>query len=423
MKLPLRKRLLFALILCVVMFVVVELGVHMAYFVLKRKTIPLSEYRDSLREITSFIEAGTKLHQNIVGRGGIEILHPYFGFVYDPAMESISDYGFCDDSPPVLPKPANGLVVGVFGGSFAKQMYTYAQYTLVASLKPINDNITVLNFALGGYKQPQQLLVLSYFLSLGAHFDVVINLDGFNEVALPQADNIPYDVFPLFPRAWNLRVVNVLEPHIVPRLAKLYDLRQERKRLARRFLKYHLYHTASTSILWRALDARLAKMIYGLSTYIGDYNSKKPLEPVATGPPFSFSDDADLYDYLATHWRRCSQQMNILCEAYGIRYYHFLQPNQYVPGSKPIGPEEATAAIVDDCKYKSGVLLGYPLLRTEGSEMAGELSFRDLTMIFSETTDVLYNDTCCHLNKKGYEIIADTIGTFIVGNWKTRSMP
>ena len=34
--------------------------------------------------------------------------------------------------------------------------------------------------ALGGYKQPQQLFSLMYFLALGGHFDVWVNLDGFN---------------------------------------------------------------------------------------------------------------------------------------------------------------------------------------------------------------------------------------------------
>jgi len=39
-------------------------------------------------------------------------------------------------------------------------------------------------FSHEGYKQPQQLLVLSYFLSIGQPFDMVMNIDGFNEVAL-----------------------------------------------------------------------------------------------------------------------------------------------------------------------------------------------------------------------------------------------
>ena len=40
-----------------------------------------------------------------------------------------------------------------------------------------------------GYKQPQQLLVLAYFLSIGQPFDLVINIDGFNEVALSPLNN------------------------------------------------------------------------------------------------------------------------------------------------------------------------------------------------------------------------------------------
>src|SRR4030095_13628597 len=40
-----------------------------------------------------------------------------------------------------------------------------------------------------GYKQPQQLLVLSYFLSIGQTFDLVLNIDGFNEVALGSLNN------------------------------------------------------------------------------------------------------------------------------------------------------------------------------------------------------------------------------------------
>ena len=45
-----------------------------------------------------------------------------------------------------------------------------------------NQEIVLLNTAVGGYKQPQPLMVVSYLLALGAHFDAVINIDGFNDV-------------------------------------------------------------------------------------------------------------------------------------------------------------------------------------------------------------------------------------------------
>ena len=45
-------------------------------------------------------------------------------------------------------------------------------------------DVVPLCFSHEGYKQPQQLLILSYFLSIGQSFDVVVNIDGFNEVAI-----------------------------------------------------------------------------------------------------------------------------------------------------------------------------------------------------------------------------------------------
>ena len=46
------------------------------------------------------------------------------------------------------------------------------------------------------------LLVLNYMLALGQTFDLVINIDGFNEVALPPITNLPNQVNPFFPRNW-----------------------------------------------------------------------------------------------------------------------------------------------------------------------------------------------------------------------------
>ncbi len=64
----------------------------------------------------------------------------------------------------------------------------------------------VVNLGVAGYKQPQQLLALTYFLSLGAEYDLIINLDGYNEIVLPITDNYNVGVNPFFPRNWNLRI-------------------------------------------------------------------------------------------------------------------------------------------------------------------------------------------------------------------------
>ena len=39
-----------------------------------------------------------------------------------------------------------------------------------------------------GYKQPQQLMAYNYLLSLGAEFDAVINIDGYNVITTANGD-------------------------------------------------------------------------------------------------------------------------------------------------------------------------------------------------------------------------------------------
>ena len=52
--------------------------------------------------------------------------------------------------------------------------------TLVLSGRKID----IVRLALPGQKQPQQLMTLAWVQSLGAEFDIVVNLDGYNEAVL-----------------------------------------------------------------------------------------------------------------------------------------------------------------------------------------------------------------------------------------------
>ena len=46
------------------------------------------------------------------------------------------------------------------------------------------DKFEIYNAAIDGGKQPQQLFKLYYLDLIGLKFDIIINLDGFNELAL-----------------------------------------------------------------------------------------------------------------------------------------------------------------------------------------------------------------------------------------------
>jgi hypothetical protein len=124
-----------------------------------------------------------------------------------------------------------------------------------------------------------------------------------------------------------------------------------------------------------------------------------------------------MYEDLARMWKRCSLQMHRLCTAGGMEYYHFLQPNQYLPGSKPMGEEEISVAIRENHPYRTSVEQGYPCLIAQGRDLAARgVHFFDMTMIFENDETPLYDDDCCHLNSRGYNMIASFMAGAILEN-------
>src|SRR5262249_17471047 len=91
-------------------------------------------------------------------------------------------------------------------------------------------------------------------------------------------------------------------------------------------------------------------------------------------------------------------------------YYHFLQPNQYPPGSKPLSPEERRLAYWHDLPARSIIEEGYPLLREAGKRLARRgVRFHDLSLAFARVEATLYVDNWCHFNPKGNEILAEAM--------------
>ena len=111
-----------------------------------------------------------------------------------------------DEKDPIQKKHKDKLIVGVTGGSVAFFLSMKGRDALVKELqkhsKFAKKKIEIVRIALGGFKQPQQLMTLNYLLSIGSEFDIVINIDGFNEAALPLSDNVPRNIFPFYPRNW-----------------------------------------------------------------------------------------------------------------------------------------------------------------------------------------------------------------------------
>lgn len=217
------------------MLLFVEAAAFTIYCAVKKGIFPLTKYQSTIKHISNNVDITDftdKEIRNSEMRFGnvVEVIHPYLGFILDPKRNSnVSDFGFPCDVNPMISRTNDQLIIGIFGGSFAGGTYGYGRENLINTLKVTGKNIVVLNFAMGGYKQPQQLLALAYLLSLGAEFDIVINIDGFNEVALPPSENIPKNVFPIYPRGWYYRVAAASDQQTVVQIARLMGLDQKRK--------------------------------------------------------------------------------------------------------------------------------------------------------------------------------------------------
>ena len=360
------------------------------------------------------------------------VIHPYLGFVAKPgwneevkkgpflwkaANVNRSSDGFQSREPVVQRRVQDTVVVGVCGGSVAKMYYRQGIHITLNDLHNHREfrgkRFIIVSLALGGYKQPQQLMALNYVLAQGGELDLLINIDGFNEVALHSAENAKKDVYPLYPRSWYFQVGQVRDP-ILLRQVGISALLEERIQSWANFCGSRPIRFSPTChLVWQARQRNLERKYASTVSQIANHKSDGGFE--ATGPPFEPGSDDELYEHLVAIWKRCSRQMHGLCNANGIRYFHFLQPNQYVEGSKPMDEDEKKIAVHHDHIYRPGVIHAYPMLSQAGAELRSEgVRFIDMTQTFSETWEPVYVDDCCHFGERGNEIIAHEIAREIL---------
>jgi len=402
----------------------IELLAFAAFFVVEKRSFSFSRIYSERTGQSYNTDALHSARDGSTVTSG-QIIHPYLGYVYSPEYRieadskiPISEYGFVDKSGPIHTRSRDKVIVGIFGGSVGFWFSVLGRESLITELRksPLfsSKEIVIVTTALYGYKQPQQLMALSYLLALGAEFDIIINVDGFNEVALPPAENIPKHVFPFFPRNWLGRIQGLPNTESQSIAGEIGYLEAKRKDWARIFSITPLRYSIALNLLWKYYDHHLAAAISRDELAL-QRNRPGGSSYVATGPPRGYRSEADLFEDLASVWRTSSSQMDRLCAANGIRYFHFLQPNQYVAGSKIMGKEELRQAVLEGHPYRKGAEKGYPYLTRAGQNLVDQgVHFHDLTMIFAHDAEPIYVDTCCHLNERGNRILGSVIGRAII---------
>jgi hypothetical protein len=150
---------------------------------------------------------------------------------------------------------------------------------------------------------------------------------------------------------------------------------------------------------------------------LAGYRTPRRRPAVARGPDFRFDDRPRMLAGAVALWARSSRQMHDLCAARGIAYHHFLQPNQYVEGSKPLSREEVAKAFDERSVFRPVVVDAYPLLRQAGRELAVQgVAFHDLTDLFEGVEETLYVDDCCHLNRRGNARLAAAVAAALAAD-------
>ncbi|PIQ76355.1 hypothetical protein COU78_05620 [Candidatus Peregrinibacteria bacterium CG10_big_fil_rev_8_21_14_0_10_49_24] len=363
-----------------------------------------------------------------------QIVHPYLGAVLEPiekktvqfgsADDTMENYGFGPYSGPFIHEyQPDTISVAVVGGSVAKQFVTHGHpdilFKKLAELPKYQGKKFIVSVPTNyGYKQPQQLLAINYLLSIGAHFDMIINLDGFNEVAMPFPENYVQNISPYYPRSWNLRMQNLdLAPEMRRIIGRVGFYRKEQDMLHEKQKHSPLRRFFTAQLLWEMSDQRLKKKIDSGQQELLSQKANERSGYIVTGPGRTYTGDTDFLDDVVSVWKQSSVMLNQIATARGIDYFHALQPNQYVEGSKPMGPEELAATVNPQSHFRQGAISGYPLLRSVGQELRNEgVHFYDMTMVFADQPQRLYIDDCCHMLPEGSAILAERLGEAIVAD-------
>ena len=349
--------------------------------------------------------------------------HPFFGYTYRANSGKSNNYGFdCPYDYPLARERPEWYIIGIFGGSVADDFYREGTERLRAKLTQhpffASREIICLNFAMGGYKQPQQVEILTYFLSLGQELDMVINIDGFNEVVFCFNNNrLNVDI--AMPSAQHLLPLrDLMESGALnqEKLDSLWKIQHYKGKLNR--LEKTLQHTplaflylvGSTyrSLLYQKYRAEILRFD-GLIKPVKAGQVVDSLLNIKTTP--AVRDESRLLAEIASLWSRCSTVMSrsLAAQQGKSLYFHFLQPNQY-QSKKIFTPEEQKSALDQQLPYHILVGKGYPVLQAAIPRLReNQVNAFSAVEIFDNLEKTVYIDNCCHFNRLGNEVLADFI--------------
>jgi hypothetical protein len=356
-------------------------------------------------------------------------LHPYFGFVYRQGYVqdgvTTNNFGFLTSHDfPFRKTRSDQFVVGVFGGSVAAlfSLHEPKHRVLAEALRRLpslaDKEIVILSFAGGSYKQPQQLLILNYFLSMGQKLDLVVNIDGFNEAAFSYLDNRSAVDVSMPSASLISPLIDLADKDFSPQeLTVTLDVLHRKSQLG------PALKALGDCTLGVCYSLRWLRVQYLLRQYAGAMTALSTVKARQPTPDSVFSmkrvaqplADDEATERIADEWATSSVLMSQLLTARNIPYVHVIQPNQYFPTSRRFSDEEKRIAFTDQSTVKAGVINGYPklLARVERLRAAG-VNVLNGVRVFDQVPDIVYVDNCCHYNDIGSTVFGRYVAQGVV---------
>jgi hypothetical protein len=333
------------------------------------------------------------------------VLSPYLGYDYPIALR-----GYASDSHYFTTEQARqNFDVLVLGGSVAGSVATHAVEAISASLgadpRLAGRTVRVHNHGRGGYKAPQPSIFAGFLFELGMRPDLVLLIDGFNEVAIGNA-NRKKGTHPIYPSLGHWKYLLNAPFGGGNTLDQLWEMRQAQRRmgtLLEQSLHLHLYYSAFGTYLVESLidraRSRYARAHRAFASEIGEDAAAATVRgPVAT------MDLEQGMEAITEIWVESSRNLAGMCRQRGIPFVHVLQPTLHDPGSKPITEAERKSGHIEP-DWLEGVVHGYPLLRGAGERLRdGGIAFFDASRLLAGEERTLYYDAC-HFIPQGCEIL------------------
>ena len=364
-------------ILVFVVFAVLFSALNVAsYFIIK-----------SILNVSIYEEKYDQENKRFMKKLGSKV-HPFYGLADGNVVGFKSDISVERSFGSVSPQPNNdskSIKVLVLGGSVASHLsaprLNIPPYQLATKLNEYynTDMFVVYNAAFGGGKQPQQFFKLMYLDFLGFKPDVIINYDGFNEIALPFGENLEEELNAIYPRKFNKLVSSSSYD------GACFDVNN-----------YLLSKNTYLPIL------ELAKWVYVRHCH----NVSTGMNNSLSGWSPDFQEEKQKYMQRTINaWEKSSDKIYDFAVNSKIPYFHFVQPNQYLEGSKPL-------SIIEKAEFTSYQLYGEPIARfyakLDVTKLKASAKF-DHRYLFKAENRTVYSDNCCHFNQLGMNLISSAI--------------